>query len=278
LAASIDGIYRTVRETHPVEDRSMPASEARMIANRANAARSTGPKTAEGKARSRENAVKHGLTGDGVVLSSEEAAEVERLRQSFESELQPSGEVGRTLVRRLALLAVRMDRCVIHESAALAEHVRLAEAEFDSEWPESELEGEDDADRERMRDLAARRALFDPSREATLARKYEAAAERGFFRALKELRQVEREAKADSTGPGIEAARSALGSFLTAAATVSSSVGKADGPDRSGVLVPPKVSNPVLNSRPKPIPALPVSPQTPLSGSFHVPFSIGRAH
>jgi hypothetical protein len=128
-----------------------------------------------------------------------------------------------------------------------------------------------------MRDLAARRALFDPSREATLARKYEAAAERGFFRALKELRQVEREAKAESPGPVIEAARSALGSFLTAAATVSSPVGKADVPDRSGVLVSPKVSDPVLNSRPKPIQALPVSPQTPLSGSFHVPFSIGRA-
>jgi len=40
---------------------------------------------------------------------------------------------------------------------------------------------------------AADRALFDPSKEAILARKYEAAAERGIYRALRELRQVEAE-------------------------------------------------------------------------------------
>ncbi len=38
------------------------------------------------------------------------------------------------------------------------------------------------------------RALFDASREACLARRYEAEASRGFFKALKELRQVEAEA------------------------------------------------------------------------------------
>ncbi len=37
-------------------------SERRLRANRANAQRSTGPKTAAGKARSRANAVKHGLS------------------------------------------------------------------------------------------------------------------------------------------------------------------------------------------------------------------------
>ena len=37
-------------------------SERRLRANRANALRSTGPKTAAGKARSRANAIKHGLS------------------------------------------------------------------------------------------------------------------------------------------------------------------------------------------------------------------------
>ena len=46
----------------------------------------------------------------------------------------------------------------------------------------------------RERAEAADRALFDPSKEATLARNYEAAAERGLYRALRELRQVEAEA------------------------------------------------------------------------------------
>ena len=52
----------------------MPVSEARIAANRANAARSTGPKTAEGKEKSRANALKHGLTGSGVVLAEADAA------------------------------------------------------------------------------------------------------------------------------------------------------------------------------------------------------------
>ena len=51
----------------------MAISEAMRRANRANALRSTGPRTAEGKARSRLNAAKHGLTGRGAVLPQEDA-------------------------------------------------------------------------------------------------------------------------------------------------------------------------------------------------------------
>src|SRR5438270_10509757 len=110
----------------------MPASEAQILANRANAARSTGPKTEEGKARSRGNALKHGLTGAGVVLPEADAAEVERLSSAFRAELQPPGEVGAILVRRLAVLAVRMDRAADHEAAAVAERVRRALEEFEA--------------------------------------------------------------------------------------------------------------------------------------------------
>jgi hypothetical protein len=39
-----------------------PISERKLQANRANAKRSTGPKTAAGKAASRRNALKHGIT------------------------------------------------------------------------------------------------------------------------------------------------------------------------------------------------------------------------
>ena len=50
------------------------------------------------------------------------------------------------------------------------------------------------------RAYATELALFDPGKEATLARKYEAATERSIFRTIQELRQVEEEARAD-TGP-----------------------------------------------------------------------------
>jgi hypothetical protein len=176
--------------------------------------KSTGPKTTEGKERSRANAVKHGLTGSGVALPAEDAAEVERRERSFGAELRPSGSVGRTLVRRMAVMAVRMDRCVDQERAHLTDHVRQALEEFDADWPAEE--GVDDPFREQLRDETAHRAMFDPSKPACLARKHEAAAERCFFRSLKEFRQVERAAQAGEPVPAISPEPPALGSFLHA--------------------------------------------------------------
>ncbi len=163
----------------------MPASEAQVAANRRNAALSTGPKTVEGKEASRANAYKHGLTATKV-FPEREAAEVQRRYGVYLAEFQPSGEVGSALVLRAAVLSARMERCVEYETAMLTERVRRAQA--DCEVPE----GSDAAEEHRLRSEAGRRALFDPSKEAALSRKYEADAERNFLRCLKELRQHER--------------------------------------------------------------------------------------
>ncbi len=167
----------------------MPASEARIKANQQNAKRSTGPKTAEGKEQSRRNALKHGLTGAGIVLPEGDAAEVKRRAIAFEKELEPTGEVGRAIVRRAALNSVRMERAADQQTVTQTERIRNVEAEFVAP------EGASEEEAAKLRSEAVRRAMFDPSKEATLARKYEAAAERGFYRALKELRQVERQCK-----------------------------------------------------------------------------------
>jgi len=292
----------------------MIVSDARLAANRANALKSTGPRTAEGKERSRGNALKHGMTGEGVALATEDAAEVERRLAGFAAQFRPATEAGTALVRRAALLSVRIERCAVHEAAAISKNVRAAEADFDeareaevdhlietigeapaaavrrllrmpegvgrmlatwgdlradlthgdgSRWDAEHtamavhltgrkvggfgiarvealsravggdfgLLGAGDGaglDTEGRREWARRalaslidaavgkleahrvtldhgaiaadragagsRALFDPSKEATLARKYEAAAERQMHRALKEMRVVEAEA------------------------------------------------------------------------------------
>ena len=57
-------------------------SEAKLAANRRNALKSAGPKTAEGKARSSANALTHGLTAKHFVAKGESIAEFERLSQS----------------------------------------------------------------------------------------------------------------------------------------------------------------------------------------------------
>ena len=55
----------------------MAASPARIAANRKNAQQSTGPKTPEGKARSRANALEHGMAGTGIALPTEDRALIE---------------------------------------------------------------------------------------------------------------------------------------------------------------------------------------------------------
>ena len=242
----------------------MPAtSAARIAANRQNAARSTGPRTPEGKERSRANSLKHGMTGAGVVLPNEDAAESERRFAAFQDELQPSGEVGRTLVRRAAVCSVRMDRGVEQETAALSERVRRAEADFVA--PEG-MNGEEAT---RLRAEAGRRAMFDPSKEATLARKYEAAAERGFFRALKELRQIEGRAKAADPEVQAEADRRELGSFWAADAMGE----EFDAMYEAAVADDPSLADPY----PARITQAPPTTRFAAGGSFDLPFAIGRA-
>jgi hypothetical protein len=50
------------------------AAPAQILANRSNAQKSTGPRTAEGKAASRPNALKHGLDAESLILPGENPA------------------------------------------------------------------------------------------------------------------------------------------------------------------------------------------------------------
>ena len=199
---------RPLHLRQPRKARTHGHLRSRIRANRANSARSTGPTTEAGKEKSRRNALKHGLTGAGVVLPEADAAEVERRTAAFGEELLPVGEIEMALVRRAALNSVRMERGADQQTAALTERVRQVEAEFVAP------EGVSTEEAAKLRSEAARRAMFDPSKEATLARRYEAAAERAFFRCLKELRQMERQARDEAKADVALEAQTLMGSFL----------------------------------------------------------------
>jgi hypothetical protein len=86
-------------------------SNARAEASRKNGARSRGPKTPEGKARSAQNALKHGLRAQKyVVLPEEDAAEFADLETALIAELAPVGALQTMLARRVAVAAWRLAR------------------------------------------------------------------------------------------------------------------------------------------------------------------------
>lgn len=86
-------------------------SDKRLKANQRNAQWSTGPRTPEGKESSRRNSLKHGLTGAGVVTDEADGAEVEAKYERLAATIAPANEVEETLVERMALASVRMNRC-----------------------------------------------------------------------------------------------------------------------------------------------------------------------
>ncbi|HSA81878.1 MAG TPA: hypothetical protein VLE23_13770, partial [Geminicoccaceae bacterium] len=90
---------------------AVSVSSARAEASRKNGAKSRGPRTAEGKARSARNALKHGLrAAKYVVLPDEDAAEFAALEAALADELSPAGVLQGILVGRVARAAWRLER------------------------------------------------------------------------------------------------------------------------------------------------------------------------
>jgi hypothetical protein len=90
---------------------AVAVSDARAAASRKNGARSRGPKTSEGKARSAQNALRHGMRSlRYVVLPDECAAEFHALEEALVDELAPVGALQTVLARRIAVATWRLAR------------------------------------------------------------------------------------------------------------------------------------------------------------------------
>lgn len=77
-------------------------SARQLRANRANAKKSTGPRTEEGKQRSSMNSLRHGLTARAIVMPAEDPAAFQRHAQEFIEEYKPKGPTEIQLVQNLA--------------------------------------------------------------------------------------------------------------------------------------------------------------------------------
>ena len=112
----------------------MSTTEARILANRANALKSTGPKTEAGKLQSRRNSLQHGLTGAGTVLLPADEAKLLERRESWGRVLRPEDEVEVFLVEQAILHSVKLDRLARVESALARESVERADLAYETDF------------------------------------------------------------------------------------------------------------------------------------------------
>ena len=92
----------------------------RIEINRVNSQHSTGPKTAAGKKQSSLNALRHGLTGQIVVMPTEDLQAYQLHLKSFSDEYHPVGATESHLVQALADASWRLNRVAALESNLLA--------------------------------------------------------------------------------------------------------------------------------------------------------------
>ena len=119
-------------------------SDRKLAANRANAAKSSGPKTAGGKARSARNGTSHGLAGRHLTLTGAERGRLRRRIVEWSEHYGPEDGREARLVERAALATVVLDRIKAIDEAAWAEADRTGEpvrpevfrfvARYDTRW------------------------------------------------------------------------------------------------------------------------------------------------
>ncbi|MHC4229966.1 MAG: hypothetical protein ACYSW0_21225, partial [Planctomycetota bacterium] len=81
------------------------STEAQINANRQNAQKSTGPRTAEGKAAVAHNALKHGLFSVDDVVFDESQQDYDQLKEKMLAEMRPAGYMELMLVERIVSLS-----------------------------------------------------------------------------------------------------------------------------------------------------------------------------
>ena len=94
-------------------------SAAQLTANQANARRSGGPITVEGKTRSSQNALRHGLTAKTALLPTEDPEAYKKHCEAYFRRFAHRDEIERQLIQQLADIQWRLARVPAIEAALL---------------------------------------------------------------------------------------------------------------------------------------------------------------
>ena len=112
------------------------ASEKQIEANRANAQNSTGPTSIEGKAKTRLNAKRDGITGQVITLSDEDRPFFEKRKAEFIADFAPKTVMELSLAHSIAWDIWRLDHLRAVEMNMYALGTQDEETTVDSENPQ----------------------------------------------------------------------------------------------------------------------------------------------
>jgi len=169
-----------------------PISAARRAAARANGAKSQGPVTPEGKAKSALNAISHGLTASSLVLTTESKEKYEAALASYREEYDPQGPTENALVEQLTAAEWLQSRTASMITALIDTTMDRMEKEI-----RGEFEHIDNA----VRTALAFGNQADNSATLALLNRYAARHTRDYHRALDKLRQIQSERRDQNDPP-----------------------------------------------------------------------------
>ncbi len=106
-------------------------SNRRAEASRINGAKSRGPITPDGKARSSQNSITHGLTARNPCLATENRQEYEQLRQTHIDHFTPSTPYELDIVDQLTAIAWRTRRAESIETALLDQEIDIRKPDIE---------------------------------------------------------------------------------------------------------------------------------------------------
>jgi hypothetical protein len=179
----------------------MPITEKQLAANRANAAKSTGPRTPEGKARSARNARSHGFTASTfAVVRLEDLNEIARLKTDLTTVYRPVNSQEEFALDRMALTQQAMLRAARLESGLFTNCLDLALNDNGTAIapmsPELAGDGDIEITRAQNRNYALadgfHRMARQPANTWALFLRYQAQAERHYRRAVEEFDRLKR--------------------------------------------------------------------------------------
>jgi hypothetical protein len=177
-------------------------TEAQLHANRRNAEKSTGPRTNEGKHRARLNGLRHGLTGQTVVMPHEDRQAFDRHTAQILESLQPKTDRERDLVH-----AIANDQWRLHRAGAIEHNIFALGAQTHP----VKIEG---ADRSANAALTQAQTFLDDAKQLNLLTLYESRINRTLQRNFNELHALQTDRKA-AEALGLEEAALLLQLALT---------------------------------------------------------------